>query len=490
MMAALSRPSAAALLIVVVLAGCTRPTDPHRIPRLEYLDTVPQDFDDPEAAFGRIGPVAQDSEAGLDQWWLPAGDPALNALLARADDANNDIMVASARLAQVSAARKTAAAAQLPSLGASLQYDRRDSVRGAPLPQTGNYNAQLDLGWDPDLFGRLRSNAQAARADLAAAGFDVENIRRLVRNEVVRTYVSYRAVEARLAYVALSAKTQHDILDMVERRYQLGISVETDRQQARLQWLQVIAIEPQLRNERNQLRNRLAVLLGGPTQPLDEMLGNTGVVPLFAAPPQIGIPMDLVRNRPDVRAAEGRLLAAGERIGAARAALLPQITLNGTLSTFAPTPSGLFESIIAQTLGRVVQSLFAGGAARAAVEQNKAAADEALALYRNSILTALESTENALSAVRTSQARMTINREALEAAELAAAQARLQNELGLIDFYVVLAAEQNLLAQRDELVLAQAANAIAIADLHASLGNRLGSNLTDWAGREQQSPQP
>lgn len=471
-----SRHVAAAMLLVAgALAGCTRPSDPHRLPRLDYLETLPVEFDDPEAG---PGPVEAAVAAGPADWWITAGDPVLDQLLARADVANNSIAVAAARLAQAEAGRRIVRAAQLPTLGASLQYDGRETVRGPGFAGPDGFGAQIDLGWDPDLFGRLRSNAQAARAELAAAGFDLEDVRRVVRNEVIRTYVQYRAAEARLDYVGLSASTQRDILDMVEKRYQLGIAVETDRQQARLQYLQVSAIGPELRNERNQLRNRLAVLLGGSSAPLDELLGKTGQVPAFDALPAIGIPMDLVRNRPDVRASEARLVAAGERIGAARAALLPQISLSGTLSTIAPTPSGLFDAIIGQTLGRIAQSLFAGGAARAAVTQNKAAADEALALYRQSILVALENTENALSAVRTGQARVAINLEALSAAELAAAQARRQNELGLIDFYVVLAAEQNLLAQRDRLVLAQASYAIAIADLHASLGDSMGRDRT------------
>lgn len=474
------RHAATAMLLATgALAGCTRASDPHRMPRLDYLETLPVVFDDPEAG---SGPVEGTTVADPSDWWVTAGDPVLDQLLAQADLANNSIAVAAARLAQAEAGRRVVRAAQLPTLGASLQYEGRETVRGPGSAGPDAFSGQIDLGWDPDLFGRLRSNAQAARADLAAAGFDLADVRRVIRNEVIRTYVQYRAAEARLDYVGLSASTQRDILDMVEKRYQLGIAVETDRQQARLQYLQVTAIEPELRNERNQLRNRLAVLLGGTSAPLGDLLGKTGQVPAFAALPAIGIPTDLVRNRPDVRAAEARLLAAGERIGAARAALLPQISLSGTLSTLAPTPSGLFDAIIGQTLGRIAQSLFAGGAARAAVAQNKAAADEALAQYRQSILVALESTENALSAVRTGEARVAINLEALGAAELAAAQARRQNELGLIDFYVVLAAEQNLLAQRDRLVLAQASYAIAVADLHASLGDTVGQAMPDRTG--------
>jgi len=466
-----ARPSAAAgLMIAAALAGCTRASDPHRVPRLDYLETLPTEFDDPEAAMQPNKPVADASAA---DWWTWANDPVIDELLARADAANNSIAVAVARLAQVEAGRRTTRAAQLPTLGVSLQDDGREAVRGSGTAGPDGFGAQIDLGWAPDLFGRLRSNAKGARADVEAAGFDLADVRRVVRNEVIRANVQYRAVEARLDYIGQSANTQRDILDMVEKRYQLVIAVETDRQQARLQYLQVTAIEPELRNERNQLRNRLAVLLGGTSAPLGDLLGKTRQVPGFAALPEIGIPIDLVRNRPDVRAADYRLLAAGERIGAARAALLLQISLSGTLSTIAPTPSGLFDAIIGQTLGRIAQSLFAGGAARAQVAQNKAAADEALALYRQSILVALENTENAMSAVRTSQQRIVINRGALEAAELAAAQARHQNELGLVDFYVVLAAGQNLLAQRDRMVLAEASHAIAVADLYASLGDSL-----------------
>lgn len=459
-----------ALLGVLGLsAGCSHTDDPHRAPRIAYIETLPDTFDDPEqelaALSGSTAPAPVPSA-----WWQSANDPALDALLAKAASANNDILIGAARLAQARALRGATRAAQLPRLDAGIGVSRNDTVRGPTFGDGTTVSAQVDFGWDPDLFGRLRKDTAAARADLSAAGFDVENLQRIVRLEVIRAYVSLRTVEARLGFVALSMQRQQDILDMVEKRYQLGISVETDRQQARLQLLQVKALEPQLRNERNQLRNRLAVLAGVASSALDPMLDQPAAIPVFSAPTGLGVPADLVRWRPDVRAAESRLLAAGERIGAARAALLPQLSIGATLSTVAPSPAGLFDTIIAQTVGRIAQSLFAGGAQKAAVARSRAVADEALASYRNTILLALEACENALSAARTSQARLAINAEALEAAEQAAQQARRQHELGLIDFFVVLAAEQALLSQRDELASAAATNAIALAELRAALG--------------------
>ncbi|MCX7283998.1 MAG: TolC family protein, partial [Novosphingobium sp.] len=384
-----------ALLGMVALSGgCSHADDPHRAPRMAYLQTLPASFDDPEQELAALSGGTGPSEASPLQatptparWWKSASDPALDSLLATAAVANNDILTGAARLAQARALRGAARAAQLPRIDAAIGATRNDAVRGAGAGNGGGtlLSAQIDLGWDPDLFGRLRKDSAAARADLAAAGFDAENLQRVVRLEVIRTYVTLRAVEARLGFVALSMQRQQDILDMVEKRYQLGISVETDRQQARLQLLQVRALEPQLRNDRNQLRNRLAVLTGVASAALDPLLEKPGGIPVFAAPAGLGIPADVVRLRPDVRAAENRLLAAGERIGAARAALLPQLSLGATLSTAAPSPAGLFDTIIAQTVGRIAQSLFAGGAQKAAVARSRAIADEALASYRGTI---------------------------------------------------------------------------------------------------------
>lgn len=457
----------ALLGLMVLVAGCNHADDPHRAPRIAYLETLPASFDDPEQELAALSGGTASAQAA---WWQSASDPALDSLLARAATANNDILIGAARLAQARALRGAARAAQLPRVDAGISASRDDTLHGPAFRDGNTVSAQIDLGWDPDLFGRLRRDTAAARADLSAAGFDAENLQRVVRLEVIRTYVTLRAVEARLGFVALSMQRQQDILDMVEKRYQLGISVETDRQQARLQLLQVQALEPQLRNDRNQLRNRLAVLTGVTSVALDPLLNKPAAIPVFAAPTGLGIPADVVRQRPDVRAAENRLLAAGERIGAARAALLPQLSLGATLSTVAPSPAGLFDAVIAQTVGRIAQSLFAGGAQKAAVARSRAIADEALAAYRGTILQALESCENAISTARTSRARLAINAEALKAAEQAAQQARRQHELGLIDFFVVLAAEQALLSQRDELAATAASNAIAIAELRASLG--------------------
>lgn len=461
----------------LLAAGCAHGEDPHRAPLIAYRDSLPT------AYVGAI-PPSQDGAAsavtGSAGWWRSARDPLLETLVERALEANNDLAAAAARVGQARAQARIARGAQLPRLDAALQTNRSENLRGGGTGGTGGaggsggntrLEAEIDFGWDPDLFGRLRADRRAALADLRAAGLDLENVRRIVVNDLVRSYVAYRVIEARLANAELSRKAQQDISDATERRYNLGLAVETDRQQARLQLLQVRALLPRLADERNQLRNRIAVLLGQAPQELTGMLDVQGGIPAFAGPPALGVPADLVRQRPDVAAAESRLLAAGERIGAARAALLPQLTLGGSLTSAASSPAGLIDTIIGQAFGRIAQSLFAGGARRAEVARNRALADEALADYRTSVLGALQSVENALSALRSAEERLVLDREGVEAARRAAENARRQYELGLIDFFVLLAAEQNLLAQRDQFVATQADHASATADLYAALGN-------------------
>lgn len=452
----------------LLLAGCAHDDRPASGPQIAYRADVPAAY---LGSFGKGSEQGAQTAIERSQWWRSAGDPLLNDLVVTALLANNDVAAAAARVGQASALARTARGARLPSLDAAIDVNRAQNLRG-PL-ETGSdtvLNARIDLGWNPDLFGQLRADQRAAQADLAAAGLDLANVRRILVNDLVRTYVAHRAIEGRLANAELSRRAQQDIMDTLERRYQLGLATETDRQQARLQLLQVRALLPQLNDERNQLRNRIAILLGEAPQDAAFLLDRAGEIPIFDGPADLGIPADLVRLRPDVAAAESRLLAAGERIGAARAALLPQLTLGGTLSSAAANPAGLFDAIIGQVFGRLAQSLFAGGRAREQVARNEAAAGEALALYRSSVLGALESVENALSALRSAEERLTLDREGVNAAAQAAQQARRQYDLGLIDFFVLLAAEQSLLAQRDQLVASQADQAFAIADLYAALG--------------------
>ncbi len=451
-----------------MLAGCAgQGVNMQGVPILEAR-ALPDSFEDVEG--GQV-PAARPNASGPAAWWRQAGDPVLDRIVQQSLSANLDVAQAAARLSAALARSGQARGAMLPTLGATLGGSRVVAQGPDVIASEMAWSGQLSLGWDPDLFGRLSNGRKSAAAELTAAGYDLAEVRRALLIEIVTAYVSYRALEARLINADRALGTQQETLDAVERRYRLGLAVETDRQQARLQLLQVRGLIPQVRDQRNQSRNRIATLIGVTPVDLGGLIEGPAVVPVLSELPPMGLPADLIRRRPDVMAAENRVIAAAAQIGVAKAALLPQLTLSGVLDVSSPSLGGIFDSLIATTFGRIAQTLFNGGQGRASVREKRAVAQEALAAYRARLLASVEDVENGLSAVRTGAERVVIGQEAVDAAQQAAAQARRQHDLGLIDFYVLLAAEQALLQQRDDLVAAQADRSIAVARLNAALGS-------------------
>ena len=445
----------AALAALAALGGCAASAP--------SLDGVPV------AAAQRVpvsyGARSPRAAADLTQWWRRFDDRVLAKLAERTLAANQDIAQAAARVAQARAGLHVAAAARLPTLGASLQ-----DARALSHPAATQLDAALDLGWEPDLFGGLASAQGEARAQLAAAGYDLAAVQRAAVAEVAANYVAYRGLSARMANAEAALAAQRELLGVIRHRAASGIAVASDVEQARLLLLQVAALAPQLRDARNQAANRIAVLIDVPPGALGDLLDGGQAIPAGGAEPPLGVPADLLRRRPDVLAAEQRLLAAASAVGVARAQLYPHFSLGGVLSASAGSLPGLADSLVTSLVGGITHLLFDGGRARAAVGGSRAATREALAAYRAAVLTAIEDVQNALSATRTSAEWVRVDREAVAAATRNAALTRGQYELGLTDLFILLDAEQQLHDRRDDLLVAETAQATAIIRLYVALG--------------------
>jgi outer membrane protein, multidrug efflux system len=316
----------------------------------------------------------------------------------------------------------------------------------------------------------LRNANRSARAGRIAAGYDLATVQRAAVARVAASYISYRGLEARIANAQAALTAQRQLLDVIRHRFAMGIAIESDVEQARLQYLQVAALIPQLTDARNQAANSVAVLTGTPPGQLGPLLDGPAIVPVAAALPAAGIPADLLRRRPDLLAAENRVLAAAANIGVARASLFPQMTLGGVISASAASLSGLAETLISSLIGHISQVLFDGGRGRAAVAQSRGAMHEALAAYRAAILTALQDVENALSATSAANERVRIDQQACDAAQRNARALHGQYDIGLTDLFILLDAEQQLRDERDELIVAQQARATAATQLYIALG--------------------
>jgi len=264
--------------------------------------------------------------------------------------------------------------------------------------------------------------------------------------------------------------TQEENVQIAGWRVQAGLVSSLDVEQARTQRAQTAASVPLLEQSIASSVNRLAVLIGtAPADVADEFV-LAAPVPVGPAEIATGIPADILRQRPDVRAAERALAAATARIGVAQAELLPGLSLSGDVGTSSTALGRLGDVITGGLFGLLQQIIFDGGARRAAVRSQEAAAEGAFATYRQTILTALEDVENGVAELRAARGRRAALTEAVESAQTSAIIARSQYRAGLTDFQTLLDVERQLLNSRDSLAAVRADETQALIRLYLALG--------------------
>lgn len=450
-------PAVSALLLLAS-AGCAVGPD-YRVPQAASLG-VPTRFS--------IAPPS-DATPGSLAWWRTFGDPELTKLVEEGAAANLDVAVALTRLRQSREQLVQSRAAQFPSVSASAGASRSGVVSG-PGVMANNLSLGVDAAWQADLFGGVSRSVEAARADAAASRFDYGAVVISVQSEIARNYLQLRLQQAQLAITSQSLANQDDNLQITAWRRQAGLASQLDVEQARTQRAHTAAALAQLASQSDQSAAQIALLLGREPGALRAELANAAPIP--AGPPAIavGLPADLLRQRPDVRAAERTLAAATARIGVAQAQLYPALALSGNLGTQAASAGGLFDVITGGAFASLTRSIFDAGRLRSQVRSQRFAAEGALAAYRKTVLTALSDVENALSALRAADHRAASYAAAADAAQNAAQLARDQYRSGLIDFTSLLTSENQLLATRNSLAQAQSDYASAQVQLFTALG--------------------
>ena len=423
------------------------------------------------------------SEAELAHWWTRLDDPVLTGLIDQAVASNLDIVQAQARLRQARESLVQARAAFLPQVNASGSGGRNYSNRGGGtrvidgnVVSTGSdrwsssYSLGADASWQIDLFGELARSAEAARADLAASGYDLANVRLTIIAELVTNYVQARQAQEQLRIARETQATQQDNYNIANWRLQAGLVSSLDEQQARAQLAQTNAAIPQLEASLRGSLNRIAVLTGQAPGEATRALEAPAPIPVASTMIATGIPADTLRQRPDVRAAERNLAAATARIGVAQAQLYPSLGISGNIGTNATSIKNLFDIITGRVFANIAQVIFDGGRLASQVRSQRAATDAAFAAYKKSVLTALENVENAVASLNSARQRKAEFATAFDASNNAALLARSQYQSGLIDFQTLSNTETTLLNARNSLAAAQADEVLAIAQLYNALG--------------------
>jgi outer membrane protein, multidrug efflux system len=391
------------------------------------------------------------------EFWRDFNDPELTRLVEAALLANHDLRIAISRYDRANALLRNARLDRFPTVTASASAgDVRASADQAPgTPRadrdTESYNAGIGASWELDLFGRVRRGVEAQRAEAWAAASDLDALQVAIAGEVATSYVELRGLQERLRVARRNADNQRETLRLVQARLDAGRGTDFDTARARAQLEATLARIPALDAQAAVHMHRLAVLVGQPPEALIAELEAPEALPTLPRRLDPGTPGTLLRRRPDVIAAEHRLHASTARVGVATADLFPRFTLGGLIGSQAVDASALFERDSETRLVAlgIDWSFLDIGRVRARIAASNADAAGELARYQQTVLLALEDTENAL--VRYARTRTEdehLERAALDSAT-AARLARVRYDAGAADLFEVLDAERTQLQAQD-----------------------------------------
>jgi len=449
--------------VLTLFAACAVGPDYHR-PEIET-----------EAKFAAAETEAYAAQAEpVVEWWRSLDDPLLAEWIETAVTRNHDIRIAETSLRAARAVLGSHKLERYPIATTQASVTRQeDSAAVALSPDPGQrfYSVELDATWELDFFGRVRRSVQAATAEANAAQEALRDTFVIVSAELARTYFEVKGAQYRLAVAERNAENQRQTFELTQALLQGGRGTDLDIARARAQLETTLAGIPPLESDVNAGMHRLAVLLGEPPAALGGELASADL-PALPAVLDIGDPAGLLRRRADVRQAEYALQAQTARVGVAVADLFPRVSLLGSVGYLATSASDLGDRDARQTRFGPFLSwpAFDLGRVRANVKVANASMDAALLRYEQTVLTALEETENGLfgfTRARTRQARLEV---AAQASQEAADLARLRYRDGADSFLTVLDAESRLLQAQDQLAQSSTDTALAFVLLYKALG--------------------
>jgi multidrug efflux system outer membrane protein len=409
-------------------------------------------------------------------WWQVFNDPILDRLIANATTNNFDLRIAAERIDQYRATYGIASSELYPDIGALGGYTRNRVVGDTGSTLTGvPYNAWqvgLDASWEIDLFGRIARGVEAATGDLQATIEDWRYALITLRADVATSYLNIRTLEARLNVATRDIESQRRFVELVEQKIAAGTETESQLAQAKAMLAETEALIPQIGVSMANETASLALLLGTTPGPLLESLPARGGIPSVPALVAVGIPSDLLRRRPDVRAAERELAAATARIGQATANLYPKLTLSGQFGFGASSFTDLLQwSSRAYSAGPAFSwDIFNGGRIRSAINQQESLTREALLGYERTVIQAIGEVESSLVGFTLTARQRDYLADATASAQLAYDLSLQQYEQGVTDFLTVLTVQQTLLEVEDSLVQAQGMCAETLVELYRALG--------------------
>jgi len=454
----------AACALALVLAGCmvgpdyVRPTAP-----------VPAQYKEADG-----WKVAQPSDAApRGEWWQAYRDPELDALMGQIDVSNQTIALYAARVREATAGTQAARAALFPAVGGTGSAVRNKNATSGSSGNGGQnsaYVVALGASWEPDLWGGIRRSIEAASGTAQASEADLANARLSVQAAVAQDYFLVRVQDAQIELLRNTVTAYEKSLQLTQNQYGAGVVARGDvlQAEAQLKSTQASIFDAQL--TRAQLEHAVAVLLGKPPSEFS-IVPRPAVTPLYPEIP-LAVPSALLERRPDIAAAERRAAAANAQIGVAQAAFFPSVTLSAN--------AGLQSSIIGSLLSlpnnywslgaSLAQSIFDAGLRSAQKDQAIARYDEAVASYRQTVLTGFQEVEDNLSALNLLAQESEVQQAAMKASQQSAAIAMNQYKAGTANYLAVVVLQANALNSERNSLAITGRRLVASVDLVRALG--------------------
>jgi NodT family efflux transporter outer membrane factor (OMF) lipoprotein len=412
-------------------------------------------------------------------WWELFEDPILNDLVAKVEVSNQNVAAAAAAYDQARAMVREQRAGLFPTVtlngGASRVGGGSNSGRSG-----SQYNISLGGTWEPDVWGRIRRGITAATANAQASAADLASARLSAQGELATNYMSLRFTDVAKDLLVETIAGYERSLTITQNRYDAGIVPRTDVLQAQLQLENARGDLVALEQQRATYEHAIAVLMGVP--PASFTLAAIKWTPVVPNVPP-GVPSTLLQRRPDIAGAERRVAAANEQIGIAQSAYYPSLGLTASYG-FAAVQLGslLSASNAVWALGvTAAETLFNGGATSARVDEARAAHEQAVAHYRQTVLTAFQNVEDQLAAARVLLAEQDFRAQASRDADLVEASVLNRYRAGLVNYTDVVIAQVSALNARRALVQITADREIAAVALIQALGG-------GWQGLEATAP--
>ena len=412
-------------------------------------------------------------------WWDDFGAIGLGDAVRTALEQNYDLQAAAARLEQAAADSRVAAADLQPTVQVGLNGSRRkQNFIGFPIPGSENrvlstvftnYGVSVDTTWEADLWGRLRSGARAALADLQSRAADLRGAQLSIAGQTVKTWFAIAEAQQQLRLAETTVANFGTSSDQVRERFEQGLRPSLDVRLSLSNLANAQALREQRRQQLDATVRQLEVLLG---RYASGTLSTPSTLP--DTPPAIpgGLPAELVSRRPDLVAAERRIASARQRLNVARAELYPRLSLTGNTGTATSALTDLIDGNFGvwSLLGNLLQPVFQGGRLRAGIDRAEARAVEELATYANTALQAFAEVETALAAEEFLAGRERHLQTSVEQSRAAESLADDRYRTGLEDYVTVLESQRLALQAEGDLIGARRQRLENRVDLYLALG--------------------